>query len=48
MLGEDGMVMDDGVSSRLGDNHYYMTTTTGVRHTFLGGWKDGTKPNGLS
>ena len=25
MLGEDGMVMDDGVSSRLGDNHYYMT-----------------------
>ena len=29
MLGEDGMVMDDGVSAKLGDNRYYMTTTTG-------------------
>ena len=29
MLGEDGMVMDDGVTSRLGDNHFHMTTTTG-------------------
>ena len=29
MLGDDGMVMDDGVSSRLSENHYYMTTTTG-------------------
>lgn len=29
MLGEDGMVMDDGVTSRLGDDHYLMTTTTG-------------------
>ena len=29
MLGEDGMVMDDGVSAKLGDNHYHMTTTTG-------------------
>jgi sarcosine oxidase subunit alpha len=29
MLGEDGMVMDDGVSARLADDHYYMTTTTG-------------------
>lgn len=29
MLGEDGMVMDDGVTTRLGDNHYLMTTTTG-------------------
>jgi len=29
MLGEDGMVMDDGVTSRLGDTHYHMTTTTG-------------------
>jgi len=29
MLGEDGMVMDDGVSARLGQNRYYMTTTTG-------------------
>jgi len=29
MLGEDGMVMDDGVTTRLGENHYLMTTTTG-------------------
>ncbi len=29
MLGEDGMVMDDGVTSRLGENHFLMTTTTG-------------------
>jgi sarcosine oxidase subunit alpha len=29
MLGEDGMVMDDGVTSRLGEDHYHMTTTTG-------------------
>ena len=29
MLGEDGMVMDDGVSARLAENHFYMTTTTG-------------------
>ena len=29
MLGEDGMVMDDGVTSRLSQNHYLMTTTTG-------------------
>lgn len=29
MLGEDGMVIDDGVTSRLGEHHYLMTTTTG-------------------
>ncbi len=28
MLREDGMVLDDGTSARLGDNHYLMTTTT--------------------
>jgi sarcosine oxidase subunit alpha len=28
MLREDGMVFDDGTTSRLGENHYYMTTTT--------------------
>jgi sarcosine oxidase subunit alpha len=28
MLREDGMVMDDGTSARLGDNHFLMTTTT--------------------
>ena len=29
MLNEDGMVYDDGVTTRLGENHYIMTTTTG-------------------
>jgi len=29
MLGEDGMVMDDGVTTCLGPGHYFMTTTTG-------------------
>ena len=28
MLREDGYVMDDGTTSRLGDHHYFMTTTT--------------------
>ena len=29
MLGEDGMVMDDGVTIRIAENHFYMHTTTG-------------------
>ena len=29
MLGDDGMVFDDGVTSHMADNHYLMTTTTG-------------------
>lgn len=29
MCKEDGMVYDDGVTSRLGDQHFLMTTTTG-------------------
>ncbi len=29
MLGEDGMVMDDGVTIRLADDHFFMHTTTG-------------------
>ncbi|MEX0504259.1 sarcosine oxidase subunit alpha family protein [Alphaproteobacteria bacterium LSUCC0719] len=28
MLREDGMVMDDGTTARLGESHYLMTTTT--------------------
>jgi sarcosine oxidase subunit alpha len=28
MLREDGMVLDDGTTSRLGEAHYFMTTTT--------------------
>lgn len=29
MLDENGMVFDDGVTARLGENHFLMTTTTG-------------------
>jgi sarcosine oxidase subunit alpha len=29
MLGEDGMVVDDGVTACLADDHFHMTTTTG-------------------
>ena len=29
MLGEDGMIFDDGVTTRLGETHFLMTTTTG-------------------
>ena len=29
MLKDDGMVMDDGVTTRLDDNHFHMTTTSG-------------------
>jgi len=29
LLGEDGMLMDDGVMARLGDDRFYLTTTTG-------------------
>jgi len=29
LLGEDGMLMDDGVMARLGERHFYLTTTTG-------------------
>ncbi len=30
MLREDGMVYDDGTTSRLGDGHFFMTTTTAL------------------
>ncbi len=29
MCGEDGVVFDDGVTARLGERHWYMTTTSG-------------------
>ena len=29
MLRDDGFVLDDGTTSRIADNHYFMTTTTG-------------------
>jgi sarcosine oxidase subunit alpha len=36
MLDESGMVMDDGVTTRLGEHHYLMTTTTGNAASVLG------------
>lgn len=36
MLGEDGMVMDDGVIARLAENRFYLTTTTGNAARILG------------
>tara|TARA_Y100001934_G_scaffold257767_1_gene327254 strand:- start:12734 stop:15739 length:3006 start_codon:yes stop_codon:yes gene_type:complete len=36
MCGEDGMVFDDGVTARLGENHYLMHTTTGNAAHVLG------------
>jgi sarcosine oxidase subunit alpha len=36
MLGEDGMVMDDGVMARIGEQQYYLTTTTGGAANVLG------------
>ena len=41
MLGEDGMVFDDGVTARIAENHWYMTTTTGGAarvHDWLEDW----------
>jgi sarcosine oxidase subunit alpha len=40
MLNEDGMVYDDGVTTRLGQNHYIMTTTTGGAANVLGKLED--------
>lgn len=36
MLGEDGMVRDDGVTTRLSDSHFHMTTTTGGAAGIMG------------
>ncbi len=40
MLKEDGMVMDDGVTTRLGEQHYLMTTTTGNAAAVMGHLED--------
>jgi sarcosine oxidase, subunit alpha len=36
MLDENGMVFDDGVTTRIGENHYHMTTTTSGAPRVLG------------
>ena len=40
MLNEDGMVYDDGVTTRLSENHYLMTTTTGGAANVMGKLED--------
>jgi sarcosine oxidase subunit alpha len=40
MLKEDGMVMDDGVTACLADDHFHMTTTTGGAANVLGHLED--------
>ncbi len=40
MLGEDGMVFDDGVTARLGENHFLMSTTSGGAARVLGWLED--------
>ena len=37
MLGEDGLVFDDGVGARLGEDHYLVSTTSGGA-THVHGW----------
>ncbi len=36
MLGEDGMLMDDGVMARVAEHRFYLTTTTGGAANVLG------------
>ena len=36
MCNEHGMVFDDGVTSRIGENHFHMTTTTGGAARVMG------------
>ena len=36
MLGEDGMVKDDGIICKISDEHFIATTTTGGAATVLG------------
>jgi len=40
MLGDDGMVVDDGVTTRLDEHHYVMTTTTGNAASVMGKLED--------
>ena len=40
MLGDDGMVIDDGVTTRIDENHYIMSTTTGNAASVMGKLED--------
>ena len=46
MLKEDGMVMDDGVTTRLAEDHFHMTTTPAGPPVSLTGWRNGCRRNG--
>ena len=46
MLGEDGMVMDDGVSSRLAPTAFTCSPLRAVRPTLWPGWSSGCRRNG--
>ncbi len=46
MLGEDGMVMDDGVTACLADDHFHMTTTTGGAARVLASLRTICRPSG--
>ena len=37
MLKDDGMVMDDGITSRFSNDHFHMTTTTGGAANVMNG-----------
>lgn len=48
MLGEDGMPFDDGVTARLGENHYLLMTTSGGAarvYGWLEAWLQGEWPD---
>ena len=40
MLNEHGMIFDDGVTTRLGENHFHMTTTTGGAARVMGWFEE--------
>ncbi len=46
MCGDDGMVFDDGVGTRLAANRFFITTTTGNAGAVLDWFEDGCEPNG--
>ena len=45
MCGEDGVILDDGVTGRLGDQHYMMTTTSSGAATVWEWPRTGSRPS---
>ena len=46
MLGEDGMVKDDGIVCKINDEHFIATTTTGGAPKVLSDMEEYLKQNG--